>query len=144
MTAELIKKDFEGENMVYLKSWLKKEKVKMLVAAAAIAIVFLALRHNTGIFRNLSDFFCIIGLVYIVVGSSRYIRNVGLFKTFSYLGYRRRWKSSGALNGEAHPMSLGEYTQNIIMDEARQKPVTWVMGFGILWCTVSFLFALAC
>ena len=130
--------------MIYLKRWWKKEKFRMIVVATAIAIVFLVLRQNTGFLRNLSDFFCIIGLVYIVVGASRYIRNVGLFKTFSYMGYRRRWKNSGALNGEAHPMSLGEYTQNIIMDEARQKAVGWVLCYGILWCAVSFFLALAC
>ena len=127
-----------------LKRLMKKESVRVFLVSCLIALVLLIIRRNAGFFRNVSDFLCMVGLMHIVVGASRYIRNVGLFKTFSYMGYRRRWKKTGALDGEAHPMSLADYTQNVIMDETRQKPVKLPMFLGLASCLLSYAVVFVC
>ena len=131
-------------NQANIKRLMKKESVKTFAVTSLIAIVFLLLRRNTFIFRNISDFFCMQGLMHIVIGASRYIRNVGLFKSFSYLSYRHKWKKIGALNGETHPMSLAEYTQNIIMDETKQKSVKCPMIIGLISFLISYALIFAC
>ena len=101
----------------------------------------LAVRRAPGAVRNVSDWFCMVGLVHILVGCARYIRNVGLFKTFSYAAYKRQWKRNGHPTGETRPMSLAEYTQNVIMDESRRRPSGWFLASGVFWCAVSLLLA---
>lgn len=127
--------------MTLRRIW-KMEQTRIFLVATAIAVVLLLLRQQSGWLRNVSDFLFVIGMVHILVGSHRYVRNVGLFKTFSYMGYKIRWKRSGKAAGELHPMSLADYTQNVIMDESRQKPVLWVLCAGVGWCLASFLLAL--
>lgn len=125
--------------MFKLKVLLKKEKIRILLISSGLAIVILIIKHENGILRNISDFFCIIGLCHLLVGSIRYIHNVGLFKTFSYTAYRRRWNHHRSADNGMRPMSLAEYTQKVIMDETRQRPVGWVLCAGIFWCTIALL-----
>ncbi len=129
--------------MAFVKRLWKREKFRVFVFAAAIAAVILLIRRQKGILNNLSDFCFVSGVAHILIGGMRYVHNVGLFKTFSYAAYKRRWKHTGHTSGELRPMSLAEYTQNVIMDENRRKPVAWAMCAGVIWCVVSFLAAMA-
>lgn len=124
--------------------WKKhKEELRILIAALILAAILLAVRRSDGLFTNLSDFFFLVGTVHLVAGGARYIRNVGLFKTFSYTAYRRRWKHSGQKSGELHPMTLAEFTERVIYDEMRQKEVKWPLLSGCICWVISFLAACA-
>ena len=127
--------------MVQLKRLLNNEKIKILLVSGIIAAVVQAVQMTPGVLRNFSDWLFLVGLLHILVGAVRYIRNVGLFKTFSYMAYKRRWKKT-ARSGEARPMSLTEYTVNVILNDANQRPVAWFLVAGVLLCGASFLAAI--
>ena len=127
--------------MFLLKRLLKKDMVRIFLLSAVLAAAGLAVRHMPGALRNLSDWCFMVGQVHFFVGATRYIRNVGLFKTFSYMAYKRRWKKHGRASGEVRPMSLAEYTVNVVLDEQRQKPVGWCLLAGLLWTAGSLLAA---
>ncbi len=124
--------------------WKKqKDKWALLAVSALLALGLMLLRLLAGLSMHLSDLFFTMGVVHLVVGMTRYIRNVGLFKTFSYMAYKRRWRRSAGRNAELHPMTLAEYTQKVIYDEMRQRPVLWPLGFGCGCLVVSALLAAA-
>ncbi len=127
-----------------LKLFLKKKKeaLRLLLVVLALSVFSLALRRPNSALVIVSDVFFAAGVVYLVVGMTRYIRNVGLFKTFSYMAYKRRWKRANGRNGEFHPMSLAEYTQNVIYDEMRQRPAGWPLALGCGCWVVSLLLAM--
>ena len=125
--------------MFRIKQYLKKDKVRILLVSVLLSVVCLAVRRVPGWMRNLSDFCFVVGIVHIFVGATRYVHNVGLFKTFSYTAYKRRWRKHGHPSSEMRPMSLAEYTQNVIMSDVRQRPVAWSLLAGLLWCAVSLL-----
>ena len=127
---------------IRIRHWLKNEHVRVLVISAVLAVLLILLRGTSGILQNISDLLFIMGAVHIVAGGARYIRNVGLFKTFSYMAYKKRWKQHGRADGELQPMSLAEYTVNVIMDEKRQRPVLFPLCTGTALCVLSFLLAL--
>jgi len=133
----------EELRMFRIKRILKDDRVRVLLVSVLLSAVCLAVRRVPGGMRNLSDFCFVVGIVHIFVGAVRYVHNVGLFKTFSYSAYKRRWKKHGHPTSETRPMSLAEYTQNVIMDETRQRPVGWSLIAGLLWCAASLLPVLA-
>ena len=128
--------------MFRIKRIMRNDKARILLIAVLLSAVCLAVRRVPGWWQNLSDFCFVIGMVHIFVGSTRYIHNVGLFKTFSYTAYKRRWRKHGHPTNEMRPMSLAEYTQNVILDESRQRPVGWCLIAGVLWCAAALLAAL--
>lgn len=107
------------------------DEVRVTTIAIVFAIALLGLRHRSGVLNNFSDFFFSLGTVLIVVGGTRYIRNVGLFKTFSYMAYKKRWRHGKCGDGEMRPMSMAEYTQNVVMDEMRAEAGDIFSG---RWC----------
>lgn len=124
------------------KQYWKKEQFKTLVVTSVIALVLMLLRWQPGFIRNISDFFCIIGLLHILVGSTRYIRNVGLFKTFSYMAYKRRTRKAQGVDGTViRPLDLAEYTQKYIYADTYQKDVKWPLLRGIAFLAVSIALA---
>ncbi|MCC2230761.1 DUF3899 domain-containing protein [Hominifimenecus microfluidus] len=124
-----------------IKRLWKMDEVRVTTIAIVFAIVLLGLRHRSGVLNNFSDFFFSLGTVLIVVGGTRYIRNVGLFKTFSYMAYKKRWRHGKCGDGEMRPMSMAEYTQNVVMDEMRQKPVIYSLAVGAVGYILAFLLA---
>ena len=125
--------------MFRIRQLLKKEKIRVLLVSLLLSITCLAVRRVPGVMRNLSDFCFVVGIVHIFVGATRYVHNVGLFKTFSYSAYKRRWRKHGHPSGETRPMSMAEYTQNVILDDSRQRPAGWFLIAGAIWCAVSLL-----
>lgn len=124
------------------KKYWKKEQFKTLIVTSVMALVLMLFRQQQGVVRNLSDFFCIIGLLHIIVGSTRYIRNVGLFKTFSYMAYKRRTRKAQGVDGTViRPLDLAEYTQKYIYADINQKDVKWPLLRGLAFLAVSFALA---
>ena len=111
------------------------DEVRVTTIAIVFAIVLLGLRHRSGVLNNFSDFFFSLGTVLIVVGGTRYIRN------FYYMAYKKRWRHGKCGDGEMRPMSMAEYTQNVVMDEMRQKPVIYSLAVGAVGYILAFLLA---
>ena len=128
--------------MFQIKRLLKNEKIRILLLSILLSLGCLAVRRVPGAGRNLSDFLFVVGIVHIFVGATRYVHNVGLFKTFSYSAYKRRWKRHVHPTSETRPMSLAEYTQNVIMDESRRRPAGWCLLSGLLGCAAALAAAL--
>ena len=130
--------------MKALKRLLKKEEVRLILISFVLSLVpVLLLQRPGGVLFLLSDILFTMGVVHVITACIRYISNVGLFKTFSYMAYKVRWKRAGRQHGEARPMSLAEYTVNVIYDEERQRPVGWPLAFGLGCWAVSFLLVFA-
>ena len=72
-----------------VKNYLKKETFRTFSIAFLFALIYLITHFNESFLLNISNALFVIAAVYIVVGGTRYIRNVGLFKTFSYFAYKR-------------------------------------------------------
>ena len=125
------------------KYYWRKEQFKALVITSVIAVIYLIIRWQPGVIRNISDFFCSIGLLHFVVGLSRYIHNVGLFKTFSYMAYKRRTRKTQGYDGTViRPMSLAEYTEKYIYADVYQKDIQWPLLRGAAFIAVSLAIAL--
>lgn len=122
-----------------LKYWRKnnKDEIRNSIIILGLAVVYLIIIHRSGILRNLSDLLFVMGILHILVGGVRYIKNVGLFKTFSYWSYQRRWKRVGPEDGELRPMTLTEYTMNVVWDETRHKSVKKELLIGIVLILLS-------
>lgn len=129
--------------MFQIKRFLRNDRARVLLTAVLLSAACLAVRRVPGVMRNLSDFCFVAGIVHIFVGATRYVHNVGLFKTFAYSAYKRHWKKHGHPSNETRPMSLAEYTQNVVLNDANQKPVGWFLLAGLVWCAVSLLPVLA-
>ena len=125
-----------------LKLLWKKDEVRLMALSLLLAAVLLALRRQPGIAANSSDLFFTVGTVHILAGAVHYIRNVGLFKTFSYMAYKRRFRRGAGRDGESHPMSLADFNETVIMDETRHKAVARPLLTGIICWGVSLLFVL--
>ena len=126
-----------------IKHYWKKEQFKALVITSVLAVIYLIIRWQPGVVRNISDFFCSIGLLHFVVGLSRYIHNVGLFKTFSYMAYKRRTRKTQGYDGTViRPMSLAEYTEKYIYADIYQKDIQWPLLRGAAFIAVSLAIAL--
>lgn len=124
------------------KQYWKKEKFRIWFVISVIALALLVLNWEPGVIRNISDYFFNTGLLYILVGATRYIRNVGLFKTFSYMAYKRRTRKTQGYDGTViRPMSLAEYTEKYIYADVYQKDVTWPLLYGIVFLIASLLIA---
>lgn len=124
------------------KRYWKKEKFRVWFVATVIALALLLLNWEPGIIRNISDYFFNVGLLYILVGATRYIRNVGLFKTFSYMAYKRRTRKTQGYDGTViRPMSLAEYTEKYIYADIYQKDVSWPLLYGVIFLIISMLIA---
>lgn len=122
-----------------LKLLCKTEKSKALLITSIIAVLYLIWLHSPGFVRNISDFCFMVGILHVVVGATRYIHNVGLFKTFKWMAYRRRTRKTKALDGtELRPMSLADYTHTYIYADQYQKAVDWPLIRGVLFLAVSF------
>lgn len=120
----------------------KKEKFRVWFGCSIVALILMLLNGAPGFIRNISDYFCDIGLLHIIVGSTRYIRNVGLFKTFGYMAYKRRTKKTQGVDGAViRPMSLAEYTEKYIYADVYQKDVKWPLLHGLLFMGISLLIA---
>ncbi len=122
--------------MLKLKYFIKKNR-NLIIIPSMTAIVILFAIQSSGLNRIISDFLCTLGLLYIVIGSARYIKNVGLFKTFAYHSYKRKWKKSNDLTNDLRPMTLAEYTQDIVMNDVNHSPVAPVLLLGIILCVIS-------
>ncbi|MBE6888113.1 MAG: DUF3899 domain-containing protein [Ruminococcaceae bacterium] len=124
------------------KQYWKKEKFRVWFVATVIALALLLLNWEPGVIRNISDYFFNVGLLYILVGATRYIRNVGLFKTFSYMAYKRRTRKTQGYDGTViRPMSLAEYTEKYIYADIYQKDVSWPLLYGVIFLIISMLIA---
>lgn len=121
----------------------KKEKFRVWFVTSCIAIVLMLFNWAPGVVRNISDYFFNIGLLHILVGAARYIKNVGLFKTFSYMAYKRRTRKTQGVDGAViRPMSLAEYTEKYIYADIYQKDVKWPMLHGFIFLLISLPIAL--
>jgi len=124
------------------KQYWKKEIFRVWFVATVIALALLLLNWEPGVIRNISDYFFNVGLLYILVGATRYIRNVGLFKTFSYMAYKRRTRKTQGYDGTViRPMSLAEYTEKYIYADIYQKDVSWPLLYGVIFLIISMLIA---
>lgn len=128
---------------VKMKYWYKrnKDEVRNSFIIFGLAVVYLIITYRTGFLRNLSDLLFIMGLLHFLIGGKRYIKNVGLFKTFSYWSYQRRWRRVGPEDGELRPMTLAEYTINVVWDETRHRSVKKELGIGIVMMVLSAVMA---
>ena len=124
------------------KQYWKKEKFRVWFVTTVVALALMLLNWEPGFFRNISDYFFNIGILYVLVGATRYIRNVGLFKTFSYMAYKRRTRKTQGYDGTViRPMSLAEYTEKYIYADVYQRDVGWPLIYGIAFLAVSLLIA---
>lgn len=116
----------------------KTEKSKALVITSVIAVIWLLWMWSPGLVRNISDYFFLIGILHLLTGCTRYIHNVGLFKTFKWMAYKRRTRKTKALDGtELRPMSLADYTATYIYADQYQKALDWPFIRGIIFIAVS-------
>ena len=65
-----------------------------------------------------------------------------LFKTFSYMAYKRRTRKAQGVDGTViRPMDLAEYTQKYIYADIYQKDVKWPLLRAIAFLAISFALA---
>lgn len=131
-----------------LKLLWKKEQFRVWVYTSVASLAWMiwswiAYKQIPGFFRNVSDYAFVVGLLHFVMGGTRYVHNVGLFKTFRWTAYRRRTQKAVAKDGVVlRPMSLAEFTEKYIYADEFQKDVRWPLITGLIWMAVSMVLAL--
>lgn len=107
-------------------------------------------RYGSFVFR-LADSFFIVGLIYLLIALSFYIRNVGFFKLFAYGRYRKRHlKAESSRDKEENkedkkqvdssdkPMELHEFCQEHYGEKWSSKHL---LIYAIPLLILSFIFS---
>ncbi len=82
------------------------------------------------------------GLIYLSMGLSTYIHNIGLFKTFRYFSYKLKSGAYSKRYKEVETMSFAEFTL-LITSEKYKKSGKYYYIFGFIFLFLSYLMVLA-
>ena len=99
-----------------LRSVFSIKDAAVLAVGSAVAGVFTYINRVSPA-GNICNFIFFLGLIYISVGFSVYVKNAGLFKTFSYMRYKSRFRGVGEPDPRNRPLSMAGYA----LEQARKK-----------------------
>ena len=117
--------------MKALKRLLKKEEVRLILISFVLSLVpILLLERPGGVLFLLSDILFTMGVVHVITACIRYISNVGLFKTFSYMAYKMRWRRTARPAPCPWPstQSTSSMTRSGSVPSAGPWPLAWGAG----------------
>jgi len=81
-----------------------------------VGVVFSAfftfLAYRPGIVFNLINFTFCMGIFHVLVGLCVIVKNLGLFKAFGYMHYKRSFRRHGKTDPTVQPLSFGEYVMS--------------------------------
>jgi len=117
-----------------------KNDFGIFMMAMALAAIIAATSYRTGMFfYNASNFAFGVGAVYVVIGLSVIVKNIGLFRSVGYMRYRREFRRTGDADYSAKPVSYAEY--NMEKDKNRRSVKKYFI-VGLPFLVISYLLAL--
>lgn len=119
----------------------KSDLVLFLIALAVAIITTISSHRPEGLLFNVSNFTFAMGMVYIIVGLSAVVKNMGgMFTSLSYLRYKRKFRRHGHADPSAKPLSYGDFLAEKTKNKVGLKKYFFV---GLPLLAVSWLLAMA-
>jgi len=118
---------------------IKRKDLIIFGIIAVPATIMTINSHSPNFWHIASNFTFGMGFIYIMVGLSVIVRNLGLFKTLSYNKYRRDFRKHGNADSSARPASFGEF----VTDTTGNRPYKGYLIFGAALLALSYAFVVA-
>ncbi|MCL2376871.1 MAG: DUF3899 domain-containing protein [Defluviitaleaceae bacterium] len=110
----------------------------------AISLVFAAFYTWVGwqphFFFNAANFTFCIGMFHIIVGLWVWIKNIGVFRLFTYMAYKISFRRHGHADHSAKPLSFAEYAMEVAK---RRSTIKEYFIIGLPFVAISYLFVFA-
>ena len=125
-----------------IKRTFAKKDLVLLGIGVVFAVFFTIIGYRPGLWFNAANFLFCVGIFFITAGFCVHIRNIGLFKAFSYIGYKRSFRRHGKADPSANPLSFAEYAIELTKKRKSLKEY-FILGipFVALSYLIVFLFA---
>ena len=81
----------------------------LLNVGIAFSAFFTIIAYRPGFIFNLINFTFCLGIFHILFGFGVVLKNIGPFKAFGYMQYKRGFRRSGKASPTVQPLSFGEY-----------------------------------
>ena len=115
---------------------IAKKDIVIFAIVLVLAIGITLGSYRPGFLWNAANFTFGIGIVYIIIGSSVIVKNLGLFQSVSYSKYRRDFRKYGDADHSAKPLSFGEF----VMDREKNRlPYKGYFFIGAPFILISIL-----
>ena len=125
---------------MFLGKIFGKKDLAIFVLGAVFAFAYMFANLGAGFLFNMINLFFVIGIFYVSIGCCVYIRNVGLFKSFAYMAYKRKYRRYGNPDPTARPLSMAEYAMELSKKRGSFREYFIV---GLPFLTASFAMAFA-
>ena len=113
-------------------------RVRDVVFITVAAVVSFAM-YRPGVLYNLTNFTFVLGSIYLIIGLAAVVRNLGMFYSFSYASYKRKFYKYGKADHSARPLTFGEF----VMEKKNVKTEVkeyFVVGIPIFAVSVILAF----
>ena len=117
----------------------KKELIVFIIGFVFAALITWVGWHS-GFLFNASNFTFALGAFHVVIGLCACIRNIGVFRLYSYTAYKRAFRRHGNADPSAKPMSFAEYATEFSKNKASVKEY-FVVGLPLV--ILSYVLAMA-
>lgn len=114
----------------------------LLIVAFLFISIYMYINRHIDFYTNLINGIFLMGLIYLSMGLSTYIHNIGLFKTFRYFSYKLKSGAYSKRYKEVETMSFAEFTL-LITSEKYKKSGKYYYIFGFIFLFLSYLMVLA-
>ena len=115
---------------------ITKRDVVLFVIVLVMATAITLSSYRPGLLWNAANFTFGLGIIYIIIGLSVIVRNLGLFHSISYTNYRRNFRKYGNADYDAKPISFGEFVMTKEKNKSQYKGYLLV---GVPFTLISFL-----
>jgi len=115
---------------------ITKRDVILFVIVLVLAMAITLSSYRPEFLWNAANFTFGFGIIYIIIGLSVIIRNLGLSHSTSYTNYRRNFRKYGNAEYDAKPISFGEFVMNKEKNKSSYKRYFIV---GVPFTLISFL-----
>jgi hypothetical protein len=111
------------------------KSLAVFITGIVFAGLYTFTNYRPGFLFNITNFLFLVGIFHVAIGGCVYVKNSGLFKSMTYMSYKRWFRKHEGVNPTARPMSLAEYT---IEMSKRPSPMKGYFIIGLPCVVVSY------
>ena len=116
----------------------RKSNLTIFWAGLIFAVIYTYISYRPGVLFNITNFLFLAGIFHVAIGGCVYVKNSGLFKSMTYMAYKRWFRKHEGANPAARPMSLADYTLEMAK---RRSPMKEYFIIGLPCLVVSYALA---
>jgi len=116
----------------------RKKDAVIFIISIILAVIYTTNSYRPDILFNISNATFIIGIFHAAIGGCIYINNVGLFKTFTYRAYKRKFKQTGSADPTSRPLSFADYA---VLLSTNKSSIKEYLVIGLPFLAISYVLA---